>query len=65
MPGKSGIQLVEEITRILPKVKIILMSGLADRMAETETLLEISCFLQKPFSKDKLLASVRNALKVA
>lgn len=67
MPETDGIELVQEIRTLYPKIRVISMSGggnfltaalclkLADQMGA-------SGILSKPFTPDQLLASVEQAL---
>jgi len=66
MPVMSGVQALEEIRRIEPTARVILMSGY--RESEVLRGLEdkgLSGFLQKPFRPDDLLRKVREALESA
>ena len=65
MPGKTGIQLLEELKQTGVKTPIVLISGQANiEMAVKATRLGALDFLEKPISTDKLLLTVENALKL-
>jgi two-component system, NtrC family, nitrogen regulation response regulator NtrX len=66
MPGKSGLELLEEIRAAGVKAPVILISGQANiEMAVRATKLGALDFLEKPLSTDKLLVTVENALRLA
>src|SRR5947209_489072 len=62
MPGKSGLEFLEEIKIAGVKAPVILISGQANiEMAVRATKLGALDFLEKPLSTDKLLVTVENA----
>ena len=66
MPGKTGIQLLEELKQAGVKTPMVLISGQANiEMAVKATRLGALDFLEKPLSTDKLLLTVENALKLS
>jgi DNA-binding NtrC family response regulator len=66
MPGKSGIELLEDLKRAGVKTPIVLISGQANvEMAVKATKLGALDFLEKPLSTDKLLVTVENALRLS
>jgi two-component system, NtrC family, nitrogen regulation response regulator NtrX len=66
MPGKSGLQLLEELKQSGLQTPIVLVSGQANiEMAVKATRLGALDFLEKPLSTDKLLLTVENALKIS
>jgi two-component system, NtrC family, nitrogen regulation response regulator NtrX len=65
MPGKSGIELLEDLKKAGVTTPIILISGQANvEMAVRATKLGALDFLEKPLSTDKLLVTVENALRL-
>ena len=65
MPGKSGLEFLEEIKKAGVKAPVILISGQANiEMAVRATKLGALDFLEKPLSTDKLLVTVENALRL-
>ena len=60
MPGKSGYQIAAELTQRFPALKVIYMSGYADRVRETAG--PMAPVVPKPFSPDQLGAMVRAVL---
>ena len=66
MPGKSGLEFLEEIKNAGIKAPVILISGQANiEMAVRATKLGALDFLEKPLSTDKLLVTVENALRIS
>jgi DNA-binding NtrC family response regulator len=66
MPGKDGLELLEELKSAGVKTPIILISGQANiEMAVRATKLGALDFLEKPLSTDKLLLTVENALRLS
>ena len=66
MPGKSGLELLEDLKKAGVKTPIILISGQANiEMAVRATKLGALDFLEKPLSTDKLLLTVENALRIS
>ena len=65
MPGKSGLELLEELKKSGVQTPIVLISGQANiEMAVKATRLGALDFLEKPLTTDKLLLTVENALKL-
>jgi DNA-binding NtrC family response regulator len=66
MPGKSGLEFLEEIKNAGVQAPVILISGQANiEMAVRATKLGALDFLEKPLSTDKLLVTVENALRLS
>jgi DNA-binding NtrC family response regulator len=66
MPGKSGLELLEDLKKAGVKTPIVLISGQANiEMAVRATRLGALDFLEKPLSTDKLLITVENALRLS
>jgi two-component system nitrogen regulation response regulator NtrX len=65
MPGKDGLNLLEELKKQGVTTPVVMMSGQAHiEMAVKATRLGALDFLEKPISTDKLLLTVDNALKL-
>jgi two-component system, NtrC family, nitrogen regulation response regulator NtrX len=65
MPGKSGLELLEDLKKAGTKTPVVLISGQANiEMAVRATKLGALDFLEKPLSTDKLLVTVENALRL-
>ncbi|MDP9206026.1 MAG: PAS domain S-box protein [Gemmatimonadota bacterium] len=63
MPGMNGRGLVERLTGIRPRIKSLYMSGYTDDDIIRRGFIEPSrSFLQKPFTSDGLLQTVRKVL---
>jgi two-component system, NtrC family, nitrogen regulation response regulator NtrX len=66
MPGKSGMELLEDLKKAGVQTPMVLISGQANiEMAVKATRLGALDFLEKPLSTDKLLLTVENALKLS
>ena len=66
MPGKSGLELLEDLKKAGVKTPIVLISGQANiEMAVHATKLGALDFLEKPLTTDKLLVTVENALRLS
>ena len=65
MPGKTGLDLLEEMKSLGIKTPVIMISGQANiEMAVRATKLGALDFLEKPLSTDKLLLTIENALRI-
>jgi len=63
MPRKSGKELVEEIRKLKPGIKVVFISGYAaDIMHKQGIIEEGSVFITKPFQKNDLLQKIREVL---
>ncbi|MBI5576699.1 MAG: response regulator [Deltaproteobacteria bacterium] len=63
MPGESGVQLADRITRAWPQEKVLFISGYsADAISVHGVLKEGIFFLPKPFTKEVLAKKVREVL---
>jgi len=68
MPEMDGVELIRELRRVHPRLKIIASSGLATekdgshRTRELEAL-SVKTFLAKPYPVDKLLAGLHGLLR--
>jgi two-component system, NtrC family, nitrogen regulation response regulator NtrX len=66
MPGRSGLELLEDLKKSGVKTPIVLISGQANiEMAVKATKLGALDFLEKPLSTEKLLVTVENALRLS
>jgi DNA-binding NtrC family response regulator len=66
MPGKDGLDLLEELNSLGIRVPTVMISGQANiDMAVRATRLGAVDFLEKPVSTEKLLITVENALKLS
>lgn len=61
MPYMGGLATIKSIRRILPEVRVIIMSGLQTNEQDALAV-GISRFLLKPFTSDRLLRTVRELL---
>jgi len=63
MPGMNGRDLAEKMKTIFPNLKRLFMSGYTANVIASKGVLEKDVnFIQKPFTKKELDASVRKAL---
>ncbi len=62
MPRMDGKELIREIRKISPAVKILALSGYTKYIAEMDQIKDIDGFLQKPFESYYLLSVVRRIL---
>jgi two-component system, cell cycle sensor histidine kinase and response regulator CckA len=66
MPGTTGPDLVNELIRIRPSIKVIFMSGYSDEAVARYGVLEPGAvLLNKPFTVGELASKVRRALESA
>ena len=64
MPGMDGPELAEEISAVFPGIKRLFMSGYAADVISQHGYLDPEAgFIQKPFSRERLLVGVRTALE--
>lgn len=65
MPGMDGIQALERIKQLFPEITVVMMSGHGTiETAVRATRLGAFDFIEKPFSLDKLLITVGNAIRL-
>lgn len=63
MPKKNGLEVVQEIKKIKPGIKVIFISGYtADLMHKKGIIEEGVEFISKPFAKNDLLRKIREVL---
>ena len=62
MPGQSGPELAEQIRGRYPELRVMFMTGYFDEASREGRLVPDTPCLQKPFSPDALLATLRKAL---
>jgi predicted ATPase/signal transduction histidine kinase len=63
LPGPSGLEVAAAVTEIHPKVKVLYTSGYTDDAVVRHGVIAATvAFLQKPFSRESLTASVRGVL---
>jgi two-component system nitrogen regulation response regulator NtrX len=61
LPGKDGLEILEQIRRISPKTKVLMMSGHADlSLAVRATKLGAHNFFEKPLNPDRVLLALHN-----
>jgi len=64
MPGKSGIELLKEIKQKYPNLPTLMVSGIKD-MSTSDSAISLGAYdyILKPFQKNQVLISVKNALR--
>ncbi len=63
MPGLSGKDVAERLTRTDPRLRVLFMSGYTDNIIAEHGLLKPgTAFLSKPFTPDALASAVRSVL---
>ena len=63
LPKMRGPELAERVKRIRPGVKVVYMSGYLEYDKKTGQFLEEGAFLQKPYTRDALIAKVDESLR--
>jgi len=64
LPGKSGIQLVDQLLTLKPGLRVLLSSGYSDHKLQWPVIQERKYrFLQKPFSVFELLKTMREVIE--
>lgn len=65
MPGMNGEEALEELKRILPNSKFIIMTGWDDEFTEARIQqLGVDAYLTKPIDLEKLITKVMNLLMI-
>jgi CheY-like chemotaxis protein len=63
MPGKNGTQLLNEIRKLKPDIKVVFISGYAAEVMHDKGMFEEGTdLIRKPFKKDDLLRKVPKML---
>jgi signal transduction histidine kinase/CheY-like chemotaxis protein len=65
MPKMRGTELAVRLSKLLPKIKVIFMSGYLEHNDESDELVEDSVFLEKPFTRESLLSKVNEVFRSA
>jgi CheY-like chemotaxis protein len=63
LPKMRGPELAERVKRVRPDVKIVYMSGYLEYDKKAGQFLEEGVFLQKPYTRDALIAKVDETLR--
>jgi DNA-binding NtrC family response regulator len=60
LPDKSGVELADQLLALQPELRVILSSGYTDEKLRMSAVEEKGYpFLQKPYSTEKLLRSIK------
>ena len=62
MPQVRGPELARELKKIYPKLKVLYMSGYVENRGVDGVVFDENSFLQKPFSRETLVAKVSQVL---
>jgi PAS domain S-box-containing protein len=62
MPGMNGRELAEQVVRLRPDMKVLLMSGYADEITKSGFLHPGFHFIEKPFTSNSLAMKIREVL---
>ena len=62
MPGLGGAELAVAMKEIYPGIKVLFMSGYSRSQLEDEGVPSDAALLSKPFTPDKVVATVRQQL---
>jgi two-component system, cell cycle sensor histidine kinase and response regulator CckA len=63
MPRMSGSEMARRLAALKPEVRVVFMSGYSDQAMGDQSVLESgTLFLQKPFTMDALMRTIRRAL---
>lgn len=66
LPGMDGLQALTKMRELQPQVRSIVITGFADPQAPVTAIkLKVDDYLQKPFTAEQLLASVKASLEQA
>ena len=60
MPGKEGVEIIREVKKECPTVKVIAMTGGHSDYLEFAESFGATLTLRKPFSKDDLIAAINS-----
>jgi DNA-binding response OmpR family regulator len=62
LPGRSGLQLVQDLRRGAPPIAVLLTSGYGDAGCDTDSLDARTYYLAKPYSRTTLVEKIREIL---
>lgn len=64
MPSMSGVELLEEVTRVSPSTAVVMLTAVDDRKTATRALrLGAYGYMIKPFEQNEVVINVANALR--
>ena len=63
MPSIDGIELARIVAVIKPDIRIILMTGQTEKLAEARSIPNVRIVLEKPVLKSDLVRAVEDAIK--
>jgi len=63
MPKMGGTELGIRLRSLQPHLKVVYMTGYLEQNDSNRGLMEDACFLQKPFSRETLVAKLVQALQ--
>ncbi len=63
LPGKSGVELIEQLLALKPGLRVLLSSGYADERSRWSAISDKGYpFIQKPYTAEKLLRAVKETI---
>jgi signal transduction histidine kinase len=65
MPRMRGSELAKRLSKLLPHMKVIFMSGYLEHMERSQNVIDDSLFLEKPFTRESLIHKVNEAFRSA
>ncbi len=65
LPERSGMEVLEDLRQINPRVKAILTSGYNQSITENNLDIDITSFLQKPFRITTLIQKIKELMSTS
>jgi two-component system cell cycle sensor histidine kinase/response regulator CckA len=65
LPGKSGMEILEDLRQINPRVKAIMTSGYSRDITENNLDKDITSFMQKPFRIATLIQKIKELMSIS
>jgi len=66
MPGMDGLEVFEELRKVLPDIPVIIITAYGSPEASDEALKKgVSEFITKPFRKDTIIFTINRVLELA
>ncbi len=65
LPGRSGLQLGQDLRQLCPELRVLVTSGYTNAEYDVEKPATQTYFLSKPYSRRELIGKVEAALEIA